>query len=115
MMLLWACAGVPLGAYNIAGHFNVALQVQPQILTVLSLITWIQCYYYDDVSVNVFLSAHEPRVRQKWSVGKCCVVTGIIGAFFGGIESALVFALKVSHFSRSKEPKLNQVGRSEGR
>lgn len=49
MMLLWACAGVPLGAYNIAGDFNVALQVQPQILTVLSLITWIQCYYYDDV------------------------------------------------------------------
>jgi hypothetical protein len=50
MMLLWACAGVPLGAYNITGHFNVALQVQPQILTVLSLITWIQCYYYENVS-----------------------------------------------------------------
>jgi hypothetical protein len=50
MMLLWACAGVPLGAYNIAGDFNIALQIQPQILTVLSLITWIQCYYYDDVS-----------------------------------------------------------------
>jgi hypothetical protein len=49
MMLLWACAGVPLGAYNVSGHFNIALQVQPQILTVLSLITWIQCYYYDDV------------------------------------------------------------------
>ena len=49
MMLLWACAGVPLGAYNIAGNFNVALQIQPQILTVLSLITYIQCYYYDDV------------------------------------------------------------------
>jgi hypothetical protein len=49
MMLLWACAGVPLGAYNVSGRFNIALQVQPQILTVLSLITWIQCYYYDDV------------------------------------------------------------------
>lgn len=51
MMLLWACAGVPLGAYNIAGNFNIALQIQPQILTVLSLVTWIQCYYYDDVSL----------------------------------------------------------------
>jgi hypothetical protein len=115
MMLLWACAGVPLGAYNITGHFNVALQVQPQILTVLSLITWIQCYYYDDVSVNIFLSTHELRVRQKWSVGRCCVVAGITGAFFGGIESALVFALKVGLFPRSKEWKLNQAGCSKGR
>jgi hypothetical protein len=51
MMLLWACAGVPLGAYNVTGNFNIALQVQPQILTTLSLITWIQCYYYEDVSL----------------------------------------------------------------
>jgi hypothetical protein len=49
MMLLWACAGMPLGAYNIARKFNVALLVQPQILTMLSLITWLQCFYYDDV------------------------------------------------------------------
>jgi hypothetical protein len=53
MMLLWACAGVLLGAYNITEHFNIALQVQPQILTVLSLITWIQCYYYDDVRIAI--------------------------------------------------------------
>lgn len=51
-MLLWACAGVPLGAYNVTGNFNIALQVQPQILTALSLITWIQCYYYEDVSLK---------------------------------------------------------------
>jgi hypothetical protein len=49
MMLLWACAGVPLGAYNIASGFNIALQVQPQILSVLSLITWGQCFYYGEV------------------------------------------------------------------
>lgn len=59
MMLLWACAGVPLGAYNIASGFNIALQIQPQILTVLSLVTWIQCYYYDDVSsLHSELSGH---------------------------------------------------------
>lgn len=52
MMLLWACAGVPLGAYNIASEFNIALQVQPQILTVLSLITWGQCFYYGVVCSN---------------------------------------------------------------
>lgn len=51
MMLLWACAGVPLGAYNIASNFNVALLIQPQILTVLSLITWAQCYYYGEVRI----------------------------------------------------------------
>ncbi|KAL3418540.1 hypothetical protein PVAG01_10256 [Phlyctema vagabunda] len=78
MMLLWACAGVPLGAYNIVSDFNIALQIQPQILTILSLITWIQCYHYDD----------------KWAFLKCSFVIGIIGALFGGIEAALVFALK---------------------
>lgn len=50
MMMLWAWAGIPLGAYNIVKNFNVALQVQPQILTVLSLVTWIQCYHYQKVS-----------------------------------------------------------------
>ncbi|OAX85060.1 hypothetical protein ACJ72_00561 [Emergomyces africanus] len=42
-MILWAIAGVPLGTYNIVEEFNVALQVQPQILTLLSLATWTQC------------------------------------------------------------------------
>lgn len=49
MMMLWAWAGVPLGVYNIVEEFNVALRVQPQILTFLSLVTWIQCYYYEKV------------------------------------------------------------------
>lgn len=49
MMMLWAWAGVPLGVYNIVQGFNVALRIQPQILTLLSLITWIQCYYYEEV------------------------------------------------------------------
>lgn len=50
MMMLWAWAGVPLGVYNIAENYNVALRIQPQILTTLSLITWIQCYYYEKVT-----------------------------------------------------------------
>ncbi|KAH8594757.1 G protein-like protein-coupled receptor : PQ-loop [Bisporella sp. PMI_857] len=78
MMLLWACAGVPLGAYNIASNFNVALLVQPQVLTVLSLITWGQCFYYGD----------------KWSAGKCTALVTAIGALFGGVEVAFVFALR---------------------
>lgn len=49
MMMLWAWAGVPLGVYNIVEDFNIALRIQPQILTVLSLVTWIQCNYYEKV------------------------------------------------------------------
>jgi hypothetical protein len=54
MMLLWAIAGVPLGVFNITSNFNIALLIQPQILTLLSLITWTQCFYYSDVSVNYY-------------------------------------------------------------
>lgn len=56
MMMLWAWAGVPLGVYNIVEEYNIALRVQPQILTFLSLITWIQCYYYERVLCSHFLS-----------------------------------------------------------
>lgn len=49
MMLLWAAAGVPLGVYNIVEEFNIALRIQPQILTTLSLLTWAQCLYYGKV------------------------------------------------------------------
>jgi hypothetical protein len=49
MMMLWAWAGVPLAVYNIAEGFNIALRIQPQILTLLSLVTWIQCFYYERV------------------------------------------------------------------
>ena len=48
-MLLWAAAGVPLGVYNIVEEFNVALRIQPNILTALSLVTWSQCLYYRKV------------------------------------------------------------------
>lgn len=51
MMILWATAGVPLGVYNIVERFNIALRIQPQILTLLSLVTWMQCMYYSLVSL----------------------------------------------------------------
>jgi len=80
MMLLWASAGVPLGVYNITENFNVALRVQAQILTVLSLITWSQCYYYG----------------RGWSWQKCAVILIGMCILMGGIEAALIFALRVS-------------------
>ena len=51
MMLLWAAAGAPLGVYNIVNELNVALRIQPQILTTLSLVTWAQCLYYGKVRI----------------------------------------------------------------
>ncbi|KAM0815986.1 putative PQ loop repeat protein [Seiridium cardinale] len=77
MMLLWALAGLPLGVYNIVEDFNVALKIQPQILTVLSLITWSQCRYYGN----------------KWPLWKCGVVVTTSAVALGGIEFGLVSAL----------------------
>ena len=79
MMLLWASAGVPLGVYNIVQDFNIALRVQAQILTTLSLLTWSQCYYYG----------------KNWSVGRCVAAFVGMCVLLGGIEVALIFALKV--------------------
>ncbi|EMC95742.1 hypothetical protein BAUCODRAFT_123040 [Baudoinia panamericana UAMH 10762] len=77
-MMFWAWAGVPLGVYNIVSKSSIALQVQPQVLTCLSLATWIQCYYYE----------------HKWSVWKALAVVLPVASIMGGIETALVFALQ---------------------
>ncbi|KAJ5826169.1 hypothetical protein N7474_003307 [Penicillium riverlandense] len=78
MMLLWAAAGVPLGVYNIVEEFNVALRVQPQILTTLSLVTWGQCLYYG----------------KRYSVTRCIASVAPLFLIFGGTEAGLIFALK---------------------
>ncbi|KAJ5301510.1 hypothetical protein N7508_006373 [Penicillium antarcticum] len=80
MMLLWASAGVPLGVYNIVEEFNIALRVQPQILTTLSLITWAQCLYYG----------------KKYSIMKCTAAATSLLLILGGIEVGLVFALRAA-------------------
>jgi hypothetical protein len=80
MMMLWASAGVPLGVYNIIEDFNIALQIQPQILTFLSLLTWSQCYHYG----------------RGWNVGKCALILTGMCTLMGGIEAGLIFALWVS-------------------
>lgn len=74
-------AGVPLGVYNIADDYNVALQVQPNILIFLSLFTWGQCQYYG----------------KKWSLKSVFLFSAAIGMTLGGIETGLVFALKVAN------------------
>lgn len=78
MMLLWALAGVPLGVYNIVENFNIALQIQPQILTCLSLVTWAQCKYYS----------------FSWPWRKTVAAVLPIAFLMGGVEAGLVFALR---------------------
>ncbi|KAL3449903.1 PQ loop repeat-domain-containing protein, partial [Aspergillus insuetus] len=80
MMLLWASAGVPLGVYNIVEELNVALRVQAQILTFLSLVTWAQCLYYG----------------KKFSIRKCIAAVVSLLLLLGGIEAGLIFALLVA-------------------
>ncbi|KAL7813156.1 PQ loop repeat domain-containing protein [Trichoderma aethiopicum] len=88
MMMLWACAGVPLGVYNITKNFNVALRIQPQILTFLSLVTWAQCRYYD----------------KKWPVSRCLLVATPIALLMAAIQAALIFALRAAHSSHLTWP-----------
>jgi len=78
-MLFWACAGIPLGVYNIVQNFNLALQIQPQILTFLSLVTWGQCRYYN----------HQPK-----NLRPSVIIALLLALIFGGIEAALIFALR---------------------
>lgn len=78
-MLFWAWAGIPMGAYNIVSRFNYALWVQPQILTLLSLITWGQCCYYE----------------KRWQVRKVAAIVSIAACFMAGVEAALIVALRI--------------------
>lgn len=78
--LSWAVAGVPLGVYNIVEDFNVALQVQPNILIFLSLLTWSQCKHYG----------------EKWGRTKIALSFASLAAILGGIEVGLVFALRLA-------------------
>ncbi|PGH09597.1 hypothetical protein AJ79_05653 [Helicocarpus griseus UAMH5409] len=80
MMILWAIAGVPLGIYNIVENFNIALRIQPQILTLLSLVTWTQCMYYG----------------KHWPKRKCLLTISIFCAVLGGIQVASIFALRIA-------------------
>ncbi|KAF4549674.1 PQ loop repeat-containing protein 6 [Elsinoe fawcettii] len=76
----WAIAGVPLGVYNIAEEFNIALQLQPNILIFLSLWTWSQCIHYGG--------------KRPWTITILCAC--VIGAVLAGVEVGLVFALRVA-------------------
>ncbi|KAF2402505.1 hypothetical protein EJ06DRAFT_473248 [Trichodelitschia bisporula] len=80
MMMLWAWAGVPLGVYNIVQNFNIGLRIQPQILTFLSLVTWIQCYYYE----------------RKWTVLRALLLVCPVAILMGSTQAALIIGLRIA-------------------
>ncbi|KAF1835278.1 PQ loop repeat protein-like protein [Decorospora gaudefroyi] len=86
--LSWAIAGVPLGVYNIVDDFNIALQVQPNILILLSLFTWSQCKHYG----------------EGWGLKKIAVAFAAIALALGGVETGLVFALRLARSRGYKWP-----------
>lgn len=77
--LAGAAAGIPLGVYNIVDDFNIALQIQPNILSLPSLITWSQCKHYGH--------------GLSWT--KTLLVSLLLAVISGGIETGLVSALRL--------------------
>ncbi|PWN37091.1 uncharacterized protein FA14DRAFT_159295 [Meira miltonrushii] len=78
MMIAWSLAGLPLGIHNILSKQPIALQVQAEILTSLSLLTWAQVMFYD----------------HKWSIKKCVCTLSVLAAFFAAIQCAFVFGFR---------------------
>lgn len=46
MMFLWAASGIPFSIYFIGSEGSIPLQIQPQLFTFFSLLTWAQSLYY---------------------------------------------------------------------
>lgn len=78
MMLAWALAGLPLGIHNILGRQPIALQVQAEVLTALSLLTWAQVMYYD----------------RSWSLLRCCCILALLCLVFSSVQAAFVLGLR---------------------
>ncbi|OBT65395.1 hypothetical protein VE03_06030 [Pseudogymnoascus sp. 23342-1-I1] len=78
MVFLWAIAAVPFGTYAIVQHFNTPLQIQPQLLCTLSLISWVQILVYGN----------------GWSWFKATAYGLATAAIFGGAQAVLILTLR---------------------
>lgn len=81
LVLIWSMAALPLGVYAIVQDLNVPLIVQPQLFSLLALLSWTQCMYYG-------------RARSRtWCVA---VLAGTL-VVYGALETGMVFALRPSY------------------
>lgn len=90
MMIAWSLAGLPLGIHNILSQQPIALQVQAEILTCLSLLTWSQVMFYD----------------HKWSFTKCVCLLTILAIFFAAIQCAFIFGFQYSNTSQQDQQRI---------
>ncbi|KZF22967.1 hypothetical protein L228DRAFT_268333 [Xylona heveae TC161] len=81
MVLLWAICAVPFGVYSIVQNFNIPIQIQPQCLCALSLVTYAQILIY----------------HNRWSPWKASVFAVAIGISFAGIEALLILTLRIPY------------------
>jgi PQ loop repeat len=73
MVIMWISAGIPLGIYNIVRDFNILLQLQPQILTLLSLAIYGQYIHYEKVRCAPKLTISSDRDRRAFPLSKVAV------------------------------------------
>ncbi|KAI2638395.1 hypothetical protein GGS21DRAFT_508054, partial [Xylaria nigripes] len=88
MMFLWAISGVPFGIYAIVQKFNIPVQVQPQIFILLCLVNWGQILLY----------------THKWPVWKVLTTAITVACIFGGIEAALIVAIRPIYSTGNETP-----------
>ncbi|KAF1988862.1 hypothetical protein K402DRAFT_351365 [Aulographum hederae CBS 113979] len=81
MLFVWAISEVPMGAYVIIQKMNIPIQIQPQILAVLCLVTWAQTLV----------------MTHKWRVWTAVLTTFATGAIFAVMEVLLVIGLNIPY------------------
>ncbi|PWW74144.1 PQ-loop-domain-containing protein [Tuber magnatum] len=93
MMLVWAFAGVPFGAYAVIQNLNIPIQIQPQVFASLSLISWAQCLHY----------------ASGWAPWSSSLLALAVAIACAGTETALILTLKPI-YSRGIEWPILAVG-----
>ncbi|KAJ3544713.1 hypothetical protein NM688_g5710 [Phlebia brevispora] len=86
--LLWGISGAFLGVYAIVQNLNIPLIVQPQVLSVLSLLSWTQCQYYD----------------KGRSLATSTAMFLTILLILGGFEAGMVFAIRPAYHAGNHRP-----------
>ncbi|KAJ9295568.1 hypothetical protein DTO271G3_6024 [Paecilomyces variotii] len=90
MMFLWAACAVPMGTYMILQKVNVPLQVQPQMFSFFSLISWGQILYYN----------------HNYSFRKATLAVVGTGVLLGGLEALFVLCLRIPYNKGTTWPDL---------
>ncbi|KAI0083937.1 PQ loop repeat-domain-containing protein [Irpex rosettiformis] len=84
---LWGISGAFLGVYVIVQDLNIPLIVQPQVLSVLSLVSWSQCQYYS----------------KKRPLRVCILWLASLLVILGGFQAGMVFAIRPAYHNGNRK------------